>query len=174
MVSSGATSKVIAIAAIGTSFPPMRGRSARAGAGAISPRVRIVDVTRGVPRFRSGRGSCAALALTFGYPFSVIACTRARLSRVEQRRDQDQHRERQHDRRDRPLDQDRDVALRHHERLAQRPLHASPSTRPRISGAVGIFELAHQRSRAGRSRPAGRGRTAARTRCRRRRSRCRG
>src|ERR1044071_5066945 len=44
---------------------------------------------------------------------------------VEQRNEQDQRRKREHRRADRPRGEDREIALRHHQRLAQRALHAA-------------------------------------------------
>src|SRR5882672_8386534 len=63
---------------------------------------------------------------------------------AEQRNHQDHHRQRQHHRRDRPGHQDLEAALRHHQRLAQRPFHARAEREAQDQGRRGVVELAHE------------------------------
>src|SRR4051812_9774869 len=63
---------------------------------------------------------------------------------VEQRYQQDQHRERQHRGANRPSGEDRELPLRHHERLAQRPLHPAAEDEPQDERCGRIVEPAHE------------------------------
>src|SRR5713226_6368398 len=67
-----------------------------------------------------------------------------RVESAEQRNQQDQRRQRQHHRRDRPGHQDREAALGHHQRLAQRPFHAGPERKPEDQRRRWVIELAHE------------------------------
>src|SRR6185369_8478188 len=63
---------------------------------------------------------------------------------VEERQKQDQDREGQHRRADRPGGEDREIALRHHERLAQRPLHCAAEDEDEDERCRRVIELAHE------------------------------
>src|SRR5712691_11018980 len=63
---------------------------------------------------------------------------------AEHRNQQDQHRQRQHHRRDRPGHQYREAAFGHHQRLAQRPFHAGAEREAQDKRRGGIVELAHK------------------------------
>src|SRR4051812_14324604 len=63
---------------------------------------------------------------------------------VEHRDEQDQRREREHRGADRPSGENREIALRHHERLAQRPLHPAAEDEPQDERCGRIVEPAHE------------------------------
>ena len=109
------------------------------------------------------------------HPPSVIALTRTRLSRPSSGDQQDQQRQA-------PASSPRsaaatridEVALRHHQRLAQRALHVVAEHEAEDQRRGRIFELAHQVAEQAEADHAGRDRTAVPRRRRRRPSRCRG
>src|SRR6266705_3127244 len=63
---------------------------------------------------------------------------------AEHRDQQDQDRQRQHHRRDRPGHQDSEAAFGHHQRLAQRAFHAGAERETQDKRRRGVVELAHK------------------------------